>query len=254
MMKAFKIRWSDTTRSMAIGVDYRYQLPQVECLDCEPKYRSWGDEMFEFPALQFDFLNEKEFTFDRVLNLDQFGRLKARIEAAAGRPVNLIPGCCIGEVAGEAFVKNLDDILWGRITYPQISARGCDLLAEEGIVLTTAKCSIHYRRKKIDSHLAVQIEPVALLTEECRESLGITRCLRCGNFILPTPPLKIRRSGGGGPRRPKRYHIRRSAWPKGQHLVTIQETHEVLASQEFIEAVKKLNLKDIAFIECGRYV
>ena len=53
---------------------------------------------------------------------------------------------------------------------------------------------------------------------------------------------------------PEGYAIMRSHWPAGQHLVQMWETLSVLASEEFMEAVRKHNLTGIAFKECGTYV
>lgn len=250
-MKAFKI--DSTSKYTMVDLDYAFQLPRVECTVCEPEWKDWGDGFFEFPVFRFDFLNTEEFTFDRVVSLEDFHQIKGRIEQAAGRSVNLIPGCSIGELAGECFKAKLEDFVWGRILYPQISERARDLLAEEGVELLTAECSILYQGRPIRTHLAIQVEPVSLLTEDSLERLGITHCKRCGHFKQPRPQLRVR-SRQPVPAVSEGYLLKRKAWPKGQHLVALQETQRVIASQEFMEAVKKHKLKDIQFIECGRFV
>ena len=50
------------------------------------------------------------------------------------------------------------------------------------------------------------------------------------------------------------YLIKRALWPEGQHLVMLQEASAVIASPEFVKAVKKHDLKDIKFEEAGRFV
>jgi len=53
---------------------------------------------------------------------------------------------------------------------------------------------------------------------------------------------------------PEGYMIDRSARPAGQHLVKMQETSRVLASEALIQVVRKYKLTGITFEECGRYV
>ncbi len=222
----------------------RFHLPTLICLTCSPKWRQWGSYA-QYPAFKFDFLNEREFNMRRSVELSEFERICARIVSAAGREVVVVPGGGIGELEGEAYSTELTDFLWGTILFPQISKRARDLLAEDGIDLLTAECTIKFRGRRIDSHLAIQIEPVALLTEAGMKHLQMSRCPRCGNFTRPP---------GLHPALPHGREFSRSAWPQGRHLVQSAETCEVIASEEFVEAVKKHNLTGIAFEEAGRFV
>src|SRR5437660_2103809 len=243
-MKVFRINWA-VNEGTVVDLGYDYDLPQVECLECEPEWMNWGQGMIEYPAFKFDFLNDTEFNFDRVVSVAAFDQIRQRIVRAAGRPVNVIPGASIGELYGTSFRSKLNDFVWGRIFVPQISKRARDLLACEGINLLTAECSIRCRGKKLDSHLAMQVEPMALMTEESLSRFKIYHCPRCGNYKHPPKPDPIV---------PEGYLIGRSAWPAGQHLVQMAETLNVLASNEFIEVVKKRNLTGLIFEECGRFV
>lgn len=246
-MKAYRITWDrsrkDRNRTSA-DLGYRYHLPKLECRVCT-RTGSWGNGAFEYPAYKFDFLNETDFNFHRVVNLDEFEKLRKRIETTANRPTNFVPGGSIGELSGKAFSSKLENFVWGRIGLPQISRRAVDALRAEGINLFTTECNIQFRGRKLDSHLAIQVEIVPMMTEESVREHEIFHCPRCNGFDVP--PMV-------GSLVPHGYMLRRSAWPKGEHLVKMRETARVIASEEFIQAVEKHNLARIVFEECGQWV
>ena len=243
-MKAYKIKKLSKISGITVDAGYELHIPFLECLVCCPEWKNWGQGYYEFPTLKFSFLNKTEFNNRKIINLEEFKKLKKRIESAAGRPVNLYPGASIGELSGISCRKKLEDFVWGRLI-PQISKRANEVLIKEGIQLTTADCSIKYRGQKIDSHLALQIQPVAMMTAESLERHKIFHCPRCGNYMWPPKPDPIVPGG---------FLIDKSKWPKGQHLVQMAETLEVIVSEQFIEAVKKNKLTGIAFEECGQFV
>jgi hypothetical protein len=177
--------------------------------------------------------------------LAEFKKLRERIARAAGRRVIVEPGAGIGELEGTATSTKLDDFTWGRVVLPEMSRQTRDILADDGIELLTADCSISCRGKTIETQLAVQFEPVELLTEESLERHKIFHCPRCGNYQAPLRPAPVV---------PEGYVIKRSAWPKGGHLVQVRETSDIIASEEFMEAVKKHSLTGIVFKECGQFV
>lgn len=245
-MKAYKIEWADVKQRRMVDMTCRFNLPRVECPICCPEWKNWGDGLFEYPAFKFSFLNEQEFTDRRVLSLDEFSDIRLKIQNAAGRPVNIIPGASIGELSGTTISTKLEDFIWGRLIVPQISKRAKDILASESIDLFTTECSIQFRGRQLTSHLAVQVEPVPLMTEESLARHKIFHCPRCGNFVSPSPRLSPIISEG--------YLIKKSNWPKDQHLVQMQETLHILASEKFIETVKRYKLSGITFEECGLLV
>src|SRR5436305_955426 len=154
-MKAFRIRYPDIKKRSFVDLDYRYGLPDVRCHECGT---TWGCAQYEYPAFRFDFLNENEFNSDCVVSVRQFEKIEQRFGRALGRHVLLVPGGSLGEPAGTAISTRLDDFAWGRIAYPQISKRARDLLADDGINLTTASVSIRCHGKKVDTHLALHVE------------------------------------------------------------------------------------------------
>lgn len=243
-MKAFRITW-DRKRPTLVDAACRYDLPRIECLECCPEWKTWGVACVSFPALKFYFLNTEDYNCDRVVSLEEFRRIAERISRTAGRLVPVAPGSGIGELEGTATTSKLDDFTWGRVVLPEISLHARDALAGEGIELLTAECSILYRCKRIETQLAVQLEPVELLTEESLNRHRIIHCQRCGNYMAPPRPAPVV---------PEGYKFNRSLWPKGAHLVQTRETGDVLASQEFIDAVKKHDLRGIVFKECGEFV
>jgi hypothetical protein len=240
MKKAYKIHWADVTRTGLVDLGYRYALPQVCCNRCGS---TWGNGCFEYPAFDFDFLNEEEFTDERVVDLKGFREIADRICNAAGRSILLVPGACLGPLSGVAKARELDDFLWGSTSSPQVRKCARELLAAEGIDLLTAELSIRFCGRKLDTHLAVQAEPAALVSDESLSRHGLTHCPVCGDF---NPPLRK-------PVVPEGFILRQSWWPKGQHLVTLAETLDVIASEEFIEAVKKHKLSGIKFVDYGRF-
>ena len=241
-MKAFKIASAKSPADYDFGDEF--ELPRIHCHDCN---QTWGDCMVEYPAFNFDFLNKKEFNYERVVSLDGFDQIKERFVKAVGRPINLIPGASIGPLVGKTQTKKLDDFIWGSLLYPQISRKALEILAKEGIHLQTAAFLMKYRSKPLDTHVAIHTEPVSLLTEENLEELGYTHCPTCNDFNPPLPT--------GLPRvESTTYKIRRDLWPEGQHLVFMQETNNILASDAFMAAVKRHQLAGLTFTECGEYV
>ena len=240
-MKAFEITWPKRKGSARASVDlgYKYHLPELDCPKCGIVCR-----LYEYPAFNFDFLTTKKFATEQEVSVSEFERLRQRIIKAAGRPTMVIPGAAIGRPTGICSTSKLADFEWGRVHFPQISKRAYDLLAAEGIDLITAEISLKCRGTAVDTHLALQVEPIPLLTAESMIRRQITLCPICGNFDVPWLTTKI----------PEIHEFKRSAWPKGKHLVVSAEVLRVLPSEEFMEAVRKHNLTGITFEEIGSYV
>ncbi len=243
-MKAYRIT-QDKRRPRTVSAAFKYYLPSVECLECCAEWKTWENGFIAFPALKFPFLNKKEFNPKRVVSIEEFNKIAEHLCEAAGRCVSFCPGCGIGELEGDATTRKLDDFTWGTIVAPEISMEARDLLAGEGIELVTAECSITYRKKRIEDRLAVQLEPVALLTEESLIRNNIKHCSRCNHYW---------QTGCSTVVVPEGYMIKKDLWPKGKHLVQVMETLDILASEEFIEAVEKHALTNIVFEEYGTYV
>lgn len=216
---------------------YEYHLPQVKC----PRCGVWGLWSVEYPAFQFDFLNKREFRLERVVSLDEFDKIRQRFAEVCGRPVNLIPGGSIGRPIGRCTTARLNDFVWGRVCFPQVSKRARDLLRNGGVSITTAECDIRCRGRKINSHLAIHLEPLRLLDEEGLDRHGLTFCDVCGGYNVRTDR----------PENPAPWRVKRSVWPEGVHLALSEETSEILASPEFIRAVKHYKLTGLRFVEFG---
>ena len=247
-MNVFKIGWAENTGTL-VDLDCRYSLPRVECLVCRGKseLKSWGNGYFQYASFKFEFLNKKEFNFERVLTVPEFEKVRVRIREAAGWPVVVIPGASIGELQGKTATRQLDDFVWGTLCVPQISKRARDILATDGVNLRTADASIRFRGKKIDSHVAVQVEIAPLLSEESLRRFTIKHCPNCDDYDQQNHFLKA----PGGTRYvtdilvPEGYLVKRSAWPSGHHLVQSQETLDVFASEGFIASTKRHGLTGI---------
>jgi hypothetical protein len=200
--------------------------------------------LIEFPAINFSFLTEPYFLAKRVVRVAEFKEIQRRICAELGRSVMVVPGSSFGQMEGRADPCEHEDFIWGSYGVPQISRRARDILASEGIDLLTAECSIRCGRKKLESHFAIQVEPVAMLTRECCERSRITYCPTCGDFFQNYP----------APEMEGKYQLRKEAWPSGKHLVRLIETLDVIPSEEFVAAVQKHKLSGIRFEEYGELV
>ena len=241
-MKAYQLKSTDRKRVCPVDLGYRYELPEVACDACG---EVWGEWAVEYPAFNFEFLRERIFSGkNRVVSVEGFEGIRRRIITAAGRSLMVLPGASIGTLSGTTVSTKLDDFVWGRIVLPQISKRACDILRNDGIELTTTNCEIRRGRQRIDSHLAIQVEPVEMLTDGCLNRARIGYCAVCGNYSCS--PLSPDITGS--------YELRQSAWPQGKHLVQVAETKEVVVSAEFIAAVKKHGFVGIAFEEYGEFV
>jgi hypothetical protein len=239
-MKAFKIHWPRSSVGSPLDLGYKYNLPSVRCPNCG----EWGNGNFEYPDFAFDLLNETEFTDRRVLDIPEFTQFGETILSAAKRPVLLVPGACLGRPYGDAFRTSLDDFVWGRIFVPQISKRARDVLAGHGINLRTADIDVRFRGKSITTHLAIQVEPVPLLTEDSLRRFTFTRCDLCGDYTRKDRGVTV----------PQGYYLQQARWPNREHLVMLRESLNVLASEELMDAVKKHNLAGIVFEECRQFV
>ena len=142
-MTVFEITHPRTPRRVDAALIFN--LPQVRCHDCG---ETWGQNFYRFPAFKSDFLNKKDFNFDRVVTVNEFEQLRDRLSKAAGRPVPVYPGAAIGELCGDAGSPNLGDFEWGTIPMPLISKKARDILESEGIRLVTAECTIKYRHSQ----------------------------------------------------------------------------------------------------------
>lgn len=234
-LKAYNIGRVEQRRG--VWAECRRELPFVRCDKCG---REWGDGLIEFPALDLAFMRELK---KEIVNVEEFRRIRKRIESGLGRPINVIPGCAFGGCEGEASEPLKHDFIWGSICSVQISRRARDLLATDGIELLTAETKIKYERKRLD-YLAIQLEPVPMLTEETLQKADISFCSKCEDYFQNYPK----------PNMDGHYEIRREAWPKGQHLVMLIETLKILASPEFMTSVAKHRLSNIRFIEYGVFV
>jgi hypothetical protein len=212
-------------------------LPKVRCEHCG---RTWGDGDYMYPALDFEFFQEREFHIDNIVDRPTFAALSKRIQIAYGSDILLIPGCSVGPLTGTAATTKLSDF---ELPTPLVSKRALTLLHERKLLLTTGKCEIRMRGKLITSHLAFQPEPALMISDESLKENGIDFCRVC-NFYSLNPLI----------RRSRYYDFRLANWPLNEPLVVAVETGQVLASEEFIEAVKSLNLTGLKFAECGRFV
>ena len=200
--------------------------------------------MMEYPAFQFDFLNPEQYNFKRVLSRQEVGIMQKQFEKVVGRSVFLVPGACIGKPSGNCGSSKLDDFAWGRIWCPQVSREAKEVFAKDGIEFVTAEMLLEFRGSPITSHLAMQPEVTTMMTAESLKDHEISHCVACGDFNVP--PRKI----GYMPR----YAVDGSRWPRGQHLVTMLETLDVVVSPEFMDTVRRHNLAGIEFEECGEIV
>lgn len=239
-MKAYKLQWVTSKAAGKLELWYRYALPQISCPVC---HRTWGNDFYEYPAINCEFFNEKEFNIMRQVNVAEFAVISKRIQNSIGSSLLLVPGGSLGLLEGKSITTRLEDFAWGRVCYPQVSKRACELLQKQGINLVTAEMFLRCRGRNLDSHWALQVAPLALLTSNSLQANKIQHCPVCGDYHL----VENKPSLG-------RYQLRASLWPKGQHLVTLAETVDVIASPEFMAAVQKHPLTGIRFVECGEFV
>jgi hypothetical protein len=246
-MKAYRLTWPNSDRSIIAELGYAHHLPMLICEVCEPQFKRWGAG-YEYPAFKFDFLRDPVFNHNSIkqVNIDEFDQIKSRILGAVGRPVMIFPFSGIGLLAGKTSTTKLEDFMWGRIHFPQISRRAKDILADEGINLLTTEMSMTCRGRKVDSHLAMQVEPADVLTEETFAKLSITRCQRCGRYVS-------RQMYGPRDRFPS-LEIKRAALPPVTDLVMPIGGRGIIASERFIAAAEKHCLTGLRFEECGSYV
>ena len=230
-----------TKRGPAPDLGCDIHLPQVNCDKCG---KTWQDGLYHYPAFKFPLFKESIFSAKNIVSVPDFKKREARIQKAAGRPVIMVPGASVGELSGTTVTANLQDFTWGTIVYPQISVKARDALAEAGIELLTTTCTIQYRNRRIATHLAIQAEPVPLLPPESLPVFQIYHCERCNDYDVRYPRPDLRAA----------YEIPMKFWPMGQHLVTMLETLDLIATEEFRDKVLSLNLKGLVFVKCGRLV
>lgn len=237
-MKAYEIHFSDRERICEIDCAYTYYIPRVRCPVCRT---TWGQSAVEYPALDFDWFSKEELSRKRVVTVEEWRELCGRLTSAAGRHINLLPGGGLGTLSGTSKTHRLQDFAWN--SQPIVSKRAVEALGQEGIQLRTGKVDLKCRGRKVETHVSMQVDPVPLLTPENLKELTVEHCSHCGDYNQ----VKLHPVVPGG------LQIDRRKVP-AEDLYQSIERFRVIASPRFMDAVKRLQLTGMEFVECGSYV
>lgn len=243
-MKVFSLECSDSEKFGMFELVCAYYLPRVDCKTCGNV--SLGGN-WDFPCFDLPWFNKGLRNLPRALSLSEFNALTERICAESGRRMNLTPGCGVGPLHGRAYIAGLEDCVWNLGTVPYLSRDALEALAGEGIRIPSTPFSVKFGRKLIDTYASLDLSPTFVLTEYSRGKLNRSVCKVCQSYTCNPyiPRLEIK---------PSWREVRKDLWPKGEHLVGVADDGEVVVSEEFMDAVKKLGLTGFEFREFGSLV
>ena len=145
-----------------IAVDGRLQFKLPFAL-CEVCGRRSGKRSALFPALNVP--SEVQHLVQRdqePVSMKEFREIRAKVERAIGRNLGLPPFASLGPLSAKLLWGELEDIDWAGVDLPLISKNAVEALSSRGIRLTTGEIDLVKRKKKIDTHVAIQCEIIPM--------------------------------------------------------------------------------------------
>ena len=221
---------------------YDYHLPQVKC---QCSLNSSGDGYFAFPALEFDAQDPMFSDENCALSPEELNVVRARILKKVGRRVWLPPGASLGPFSGTSHTSKLTDFV--DPSYLLISKRALEKLDGAGVSLRTGPAHIRCRGKMLDSHLALQVEPIAepVLAASTVEALTLEYCAICGDCHKVDPRRKLK---------PGECQLRKEVVPSEATVFKLYEWSLTLVTQRFTEVATELGLSGAKFKPWGTLV
>jgi hypothetical protein len=244
-MKVYTISYNDDYKSCNIDACYDYHVPFVSCHVCG---NSWGCGYFAYPGFHLE-LRGKESIFndDKFISLPEFKHLRNEILKCAGLDVWIAPGSGLGPLTGTAVTHRLDDFAWSGFHRPLIRRESAEALQSAGIEIKVTEPRITWRGKPVTTHYDLHIEPLSgfSYTPETASELTISYCHECGYVWQQNRKLKIQ---------DEQIRLQLGKLPPDRTIMRLREFATIIVTEPFVQAVERLELTGIRFLDHGEFV
>ena len=255
-----------TRRPVNIDGECAGLLPLLACPYCKQVQAFWA---CEFPSLMLtpeenamSLASHKQLTTRKpVKSVDilkavivpdarlgllqhEWNLFKSSLEARLGRPMEILPGAKYGPYTGKCSAKPLDlaPTLGTGVLFHE---RVLEALSTRGINLKATQAQLSSRGQVLKTHYSVEIAGVSVFSDQTLEDLTITLCQVCREGTRKRP-----NANADG-----RWQIRRSAWPKGAHLIRCRDHQtRILVSDEFREAIMSAEFEGMVCSKIGEWI
>nr|WP_158625258.1 double-CXXCG motif protein [Corallococcus terminator] len=233
-MKYFRLHPAEGPRFTGFidGV-HRWGLPGGLCPVCHASPGGLGEA---YPSVDLSgWALRRELAEARQVPLEEYERLRDRLRPHAPPGALLLPGAGFGLLSGKG------SGWWGALHLPTpwtlVMKR--DALAQMrgtgGLKLLASEVDIHFEGIEAPDLLEIEIHPHGRLHDTCFPEGRELPCARCG------------RQGGSLPDAPL---LDASTLLAGQDLFRLEDyTTIIIATERFVEAVKRLGLEGVVFKE-----
>ncbi len=237
MTVSHKSNWFLVRRAESVGLNYRIDgehskfVPSVLCPTCGHR---WIQPGLDYPSVAPSMLAEVEpYLQDNPIAPDRFHALSAELDRILGGRYPIKPGSMFGPLEGRligpapdiAFCKSWD-IFLKESAYSGLTGEGI-----RGLVGVPAKLRV--RGKQSDPLLEIQLEAHGRLARRSLPGNAASICRVCGYDDSPLPEM---------------WWIDARALPTGIDLFRMVDLPaKILATDRFVEVVKKLNLTGAVF-------
>ena len=240
-MKLFRIVWAFPNNPIIAG-QLKWGLPGID--NCPSCHITGGSIGVEYPAIDISSIsNLKPYLNAWAVPLKRLEELREAIRKFFPPELPLPPGAEFGTITGRALAKP-GDFAWARMWTPLISESARKSLEAEIGPIKAVPAELKFRGKFSATYYALHIAQYARLHDSCvanRES-----CPTCGNYKtfligpLTRNPVELG----------KQMKIDGTSIPAGSHIFRIREFKTfIIVTEAFKNAVTRLGLSDIAFIE-----
>jgi hypothetical protein len=185
--------------------------------------------------------DKAKFTRENSVNLCELESMRKLIAGKGIEKAKLPPGSGVGPVRAK-LSKRATDFVW--CSFKLLASRhAIEVLQDAGIHLLHGPVVEPRTGAKTD-YVAVQLDPVALYSQQTLAEMTLVFCSTCGNCWMQNTRAKL-----SGPRQYVRERV-----PEEQGLVKTFEGYETIATERFMEAVRREKLTGMVFEESGVYV
>lgn len=233
-MKFFRVRTDEAShRSGYAEGEYRWSLPGVQCPVCGAGWSNLGEV---YPSVDLSRHPERAaFENSQSDSLEEFERLRELVRPLAPQGALLEPGASFGPLIGKGSGSFGDfhlPVPWALMAKPE----ALEKLRAEGVRgLKGVPMKQSSRGRKPPEVLDVELQTHGHLHPVCYPESWKDSCLRCGRNGNTLPDALV---------------LDKASLPEDVDVFRLRDFTTVLvASERFVNAVERLGLEDIVFIE-----
>ena len=229
-MQYFRIH-APTVEKITADGSYKWKLRPVRCPVCN-RYRSTWTGL---PTLTLpEGLDESLYTLRSPVPKSEFDALVEPLKALAPPSTRFLPGMGFGQFRGTVGHKEKKDFAWSMFkifpkeeAYARLADVGIRLPTAPAIMedLKTGEINEQYRR-------IVMVKPVECMAVQSLDFAESANCIGCGTRIK---------------KRPTKLFLKKKKVPTEEIIFAVEETDQLVANEDFRNAVKTLKLSNVAF-------